>query len=775
MQCMQPRNHHAPEQIDLTAHRPIQPTRQPLQKPHIGRQAKRAKLSGAKGVSGAGGLSGAGWISGVVWLWLVCGSAGPLQAELRVGAAKVDVSPDQWPVLINGGMTSRSADKVKTPVNARAIVLDDGNERLAIVVVDSCMMPRTLLDEAKQLASSRTQLKPDRILISATHTHTAPSSFGCLGTDPDANYVPLLRQRLVEAIEAAEKNLAPARVGWGSGHAPQFTALRRWVRRPDSLAMDPFGNPTVRANMHVAANPDDAVGPTGPEDPQLAMIAFETLDGHPIALLANFSMHYFSDSPVSADYFGLFCTGFEQHMNGKAIAGHPAPVAVMSHGCSGDIWKKDYLSSAPEAEGTIEEYAQGLLAIATKTYDAIETQADADLAMEQAELSMHYRTPDAQRLQWAQQVVAEMGDRLPQTLPEIYAREQIFLNDMQTTEIIVQAIRIGDIAIASTPTETYALSGLKLKLQSPLPKTMVVELANGAEGYIPPPEQHLLGGYNTWAARSAGLEPTAEPRIVAADLALLEKVSGSPRRTFEQSQGPAAQAILALKPLAYWRLDEMAGSSASDSSGAGRTAVYEPAVLFFLEGPTTPHEPAATGKWAPFVDEGETNRCVHFAGGRLVSHLPELQGDYSLVLSYWNGLAVGARDVAGWLYSRDYDHTLSSGGVHLGLSGDAEQPGRLMLQSGNSEPQFGKSSTPRWQWGRAILVKSGNQLSVYQADAETPEITVELTAEQAQAPQVDTLFFGGRSDRNDNWEGKLDEVAVFDRALDASEVAELLK
>lgn len=715
------------------------------------------------------------WLAALTLLWLVCGNVSALQAELRVGAAKVDVSPDQWPVLINGGMTSNSADKVKTPVNARAIVLDDGNERLAIVVVDSCMMPRTLLDEAKQLASTRTQLKPDRILISATHTHTAPSSFGCLGTDADSNYVPLLRQRLAEAIEAAEKNLEPARVGWGSGQAPQFTALRRWVRRPGSNTLDPFGNPTVRANMHVAANPDDAIGPTGPEDPELSMIAFETLDGDPIAVLANFSMHYFSDVPVSADYYGLFCDGFEQHMNGSTNTERAAPVAIMSHGCSGDIWKKDYLRAAPEADGTIEEYAQGLLAIATQAYDAIETRADVDLAMEQAELSMHYRTPDAQRLQWAQQIVAEMGDRLPLTLPEIYAREQIFLNDMQTTEILVQAIRIGDIAIASSPTETYALSGLKLKLQSPLAKTMVIELANGAEGYIPPPEQHPLGGYNTWPARSAGLEPTAEPRIVAADLGLLEKVSGLPRRTFQQSQGPAAESILKLEPVAYWRLDEMAGNAASDSSGAGRTAVYEPNVLFFLEGPTTKNEPAALGPWAPFTVEGDTNRCTHFAGGRLATGLPELQGDYSVVLSFWNGLAIGARDVAGWMFSRDYDHTLSGGGLHVGLSGGADQPGRLILQAGNDKPQFGKSSTPRWQWGRAVLVKSGNHIRVYQADAEIPEISLELTAEQAAVPNIAALFFGGRSDHIDNWEGKLDEVAVFDRALNSSEVAELLK
>ena len=65
-----------------------------------------------------------------------------VNAELQAGAAVVDVSPEQFPVLVNGGMTSRSADKVVTPINARAIVLDDGRERIGIVVVDSCMMPR---------------------------------------------------------------------------------------------------------------------------------------------------------------------------------------------------------------------------------------------------------------------------------------------------------------------------------------------------------------------------------------------------------------------------------------------------------------------------------------------------------------------------------------------------------------------------------------------------------------------------------------------------------
>ena len=160
---------------------------------------------------------------------LVTFAVSPVEAELRVGAAVVDVTPDQMPVLVNGGMVSRTADAVKTRVNARAIVLssthadDDSkpgassDERVAIVVVDSCMVPKQLLDDAKKRAASRTKLRPDRILVSATHTHTAPSSFGALGTGADPTYVPFLREKIAEAVVAAEQNLQPARVGWASG------------------------------------------------------------------------------------------------------------------------------------------------------------------------------------------------------------------------------------------------------------------------------------------------------------------------------------------------------------------------------------------------------------------------------------------------------------------------------------------------------------------------------------------------------------------------------
>ena len=200
----------------------------------------------------------------------VCSAPHSAKAELKAGAAIVDITPQQFPVLVNGGMTSRSAEKSVAPLYARSIVLDNGAERIAIVVVDSCMIGRSVLDDAKQLAALRTKIRPDRMLISATHTHTAPSSMACLGTELDENYIVFLRDRLAEAIALAESHLEPAEVGWAVRNAADYTALRRWIIRPDRIGIDPFGNPTLRANMHAGANLDNVTGESGPEDPDLS-------------------------------------------------------------------------------------------------------------------------------------------------------------------------------------------------------------------------------------------------------------------------------------------------------------------------------------------------------------------------------------------------------------------------------------------------------------------------------------------------------------------------
>ncbi len=695
-----------------------------------------------------------------------------LQAEFTAGSAIIDVTPKQLPVLVNGGMTSRSVDKINTPVSARSLAFSDGKEKLVIVVVDSCMMSRDLLDRAKEMAAQKAGIPRERILISATHTHTAPASMGCLGTDADPAYEIFLTKKLVEAVLAPLQTMRPAKIGWGEIDAGDYTALRRWVIHPKHMREDPFGNLTVRANMHAATNRDHVTGPSGPEDPMLSMISVQTTAGEPIGLLANFSMHYFGDKDIGADYFGLFSNGLQE----KLDPGKTGFVAMMSHGCSGDIWRHDYEKSSERGKDgpTLEQYSQDMINLALKAMEGITYESPESIAMAETRMTLDYRLPDKQRLEWAQKVMTEVGDRLPKTQPEVYAREQILLDAKKKTEIVVQGLRLGEnIAIATTPNETYAITGLKIKAASPAPRTMVIELANGGDGYIPPPEQHLLGGYNTWAARSAGLEVNAEPKITEAAIQMLEKVTGKPRADRRAGPGPAVANTLEMKPKAYWRLDEFSGPRAIDSSPNGFDALFEPRVLFYLPGPND----AAFAK-------GGINRSVHVAGDRLSARIPGLsRRGYSISLWFWSGTAAGLMDETEWIFSRGPNFSggkfMDRGtnaealfvGEHVGIK---EIDGKRILTytgKGLRESTVTNGAHPsieRWKWHHLVVVRDGKSIHTFLNGNHCHHEGSEDLASDSE-----TFFFGGSCTGEGNFEGRLDEIAIFDRALSEQEINSL--
>jgi hypothetical protein len=117
-------------------------------------------------------------------------------------------------------------------------------------------------------------------------------------------------------------------------------------------------------------------------------------------------------------------------------------------------------------------------------------------------------------------------------LEEIYARETVLLSEQPPTrELKLQALRVGELGIAAIPNEVFAVTGLTIKRRSPLKSTFTIELANGCDGYIPPPDQHALGGYETWRARTSCLEERAEVTIVSTILDLLTSVAA--KRTGE--------------------------------------------------------------------------------------------------------------------------------------------------------------------------------------------------------------------------------------------------
>ncbi|MDB5387533.1 MAG: hypothetical protein JWM11_3179 [Planctomycetaceae bacterium] len=441
----------------------------------------------------------------------------------RAGAVAMDVTPVKFPVIINGNMNEVLASEVVDRLHARTIVLDDGTNQAAIVVVDSCMMPRELLDQAKTLAAKATGIPTSHMLISATHTHSAPSVHGCLGVEVDVEYAKFLVPKIAEAITVAHQRLAPARIGFGAGRDDVDVGCRRWLMRSGVAPTNKFGgkqNDLVQ--MHPGFKNQKALRPTGPVDPEVPVVAIQTREGQPLATLTNFSMHYVGAKPISADYFPVVCDKLQTLL--KADKNY---VGLHSNGTSGDQWLMDYTLPARRMY-SIDSVAGNVAQGAFEAYQKIQFYDWVPLVMEEGLLEVGVRMPREDEVRAAKAIVDGFGLKKPRTSEEIYARETVLLSEMAPTrELKLQALRLGELGITGIPNEVFAISGLTIKRRSPLKHTFTIELANGCEGYIPPPDQHALGGYETWRARTSCLEETAEVKIVSAVLDLLDLVTAA--------------------------------------------------------------------------------------------------------------------------------------------------------------------------------------------------------------------------------------------------------
>ncbi|MBE0623854.1 MAG: hypothetical protein IH606_03470 [Burkholderiales bacterium] len=689
--------------------------------------------------------------------------------NLLAGAYSIDITPASFPVIVNGGFLEKIAPSAQDRLHARSLVLDDGATRVAIVIVDSTMLPRELIDAVKDTASNATGIPVDRMLIAATHTHGAPASMGALGSGEDVNYAQWLPGRIAESIRLASERVEPARIGWSVAADWQHTNCRRWITRSDKMLEDPFGVTSVRAMMHPGYQNPDYVGPAGPIDPDLWLLAVQAIDGRPIGLLANYSMHYFGAIAVSADYYGKFAEGIGSLIGERR--GGPPFVGMMSQGTSGDSHWMDY-SQPKRNEYTIAAYTKEVLNLAAATYSRIQFQDWVPLSMAEVKLSLRRRVPDGMRMAWAREIVATMAERAPSNKTEVYAREQLFLKESPQRELKLQALRIGDLGITAMPCEAFAITGLKLKALSPLHATFNIGLANGAEGYIPPIEQHKLGGYATWAARTAGLEVTAERKIVQTLLRLLEKVSGKRRRKVQDTHGPYAKAVLEGKPFAYWRLNEFGPPTAFDATENARHAKYEDGVAYYLLGAQTHSGGISTYPDIPSSFSGnQVNRAPHFAGGRVRASVDGLGASYSVALWIWNGLAKESPLITSYFLFRESGERKGESGDYLGLGGAIAAPGRVFFTNDTvaGKRLFGNTQIAPRTWNYVVLVRGTRSVRVYLNGQAHPEIH----AEECVWPSAtgSTLCIGGQSDDSAGFQGKLGEVSVYDRELSIAEIA----
>ncbi|MSR32016.1 MAG: hypothetical protein EXR99_10970 [Gemmataceae bacterium] len=446
----------------------------------------------------------------------------------RAGAFAQDITPTTFPISVSGNMRDVQATVAHDRLHARCLVLDDGKTRLAFAVCDSCMIPREVFEEAKKKAAAATGIPAANMLFSATHTHSAPTAAGVFQSEPEHEYPKFLAGKIAEGIIAANKRLAPAKIGWGAADEPNQLFNRRWVMKPGSILQDPFGSTTDKVKMNPGYQNPGLDLQAGPVDPQVSVLSVITSEGKHLALLANYSLHYVGGYPaLSADYFGAFCERVA-----VLLEAGPEFVGIMSNGTSGDVNNVNFSGKAPgkrEPGEQIRLVADSVAKAALAAVKNIKYQSHVTLAAAEKDLQLGVRLPSPADITRAKEILGKANKVVLETMPEIYARETVLLAKFpKTVPVKIQALRIGNLGICAIPCEVFTEIGLELKKKSRLKPTFTIELANGYNGYLPTPQQHQWGGYETWRARSSYLEVEASSKITATLLDLLERTASAP-------------------------------------------------------------------------------------------------------------------------------------------------------------------------------------------------------------------------------------------------------
>jgi neutral ceramidase len=422
---------------------------------------------------------------------------------LRAGAAAVDITPVEFPLNMPGGFSANLAESAHDPLHARALVLDDGATRVALVVVDSLGAGPEVLDEAKGIAAEATGMPVSNMLVCSTHTHSGPPSGSRDASGPAAAYRKRFVAGVADSIIQAHAALRPAAAGHSAHPLPDEVFNRRWFLREGAMPPNPFQR-FDRVKTNPGAGSDALDRPAGPIDPDITILSVQNDRRQPLALWANYALHYVGGIPrgqISADYFGEFARLLPSRL--RAPDGF---VGMMSNGASGDINNIPFNVVRPPREPfeQVRIVAQKAADTAWHAWKQIGGHdREVVLGMREREVTLRYRRPGGEEIAQAEAVLAIKDKAAVEKLPRLaqnYARNTLRARDREEESLTVkiQAVRVGDLLICGLPFEVFVEIGLELKERSPFARTMVVGMAKGRHGYLPTPEHHKLGGYETW-------------------------------------------------------------------------------------------------------------------------------------------------------------------------------------------------------------------------------------------------------------------------------------
>lgn len=435
--------------------------------------------------------------------------------ELKVGGAWVDITPQNGTPMA-GYYRFRAVDGVLDPIYAKTIVVEQDGQRAAFVVLDLSGTTRPVVAAARKLIAEQTGLSAERVMISATHTHSGPQlPRGSLTDDiTKANsgrglqYVESLPALIARSVSEAIAKLAPARASAAFEKTEGINFNRRVLDQNGKCIWQP-------AKIAPAV-----LRPAGPVDPDLGLLVFDPMAGEqPLAAYVNFAMHPTSVGGgvrISADYPGALTRLLRERKGADMIA-------VFANGCCGNLNHTDYFTGT--RRNTLE-IGTALADVAMQTWPQLAPQKTFAPRARLTTVTLQRRTFSEDDIARAKDVANRMFTETLTTVPMAEAvciLETIAKKDVPL-EADVQAIALGDdVAILALPGEIFVELGLAIKKASPFKHTFIAELANGSIGYVPNREAYPQGNYEVVSARG---EAGSGEKLVETAIALLKEVAG---------------------------------------------------------------------------------------------------------------------------------------------------------------------------------------------------------------------------------------------------------
>jgi neutral ceramidase len=416
--------------------------------------------------------------------------------ELKVGAAQVDITPSKGTPMA-GYYKFRAVDGVLDPIFAKTIVIEQDGERAAFVVVDLVGTTRPLVAATRKLIEEQCHLPGNRVMISATHTHTGPQlprgslmdEITKVDAPPGQQYMKALPGLIAKSVSDALANLAPAKASAVVAKAEGIAFNRRVIGQDGKCIWQPARiDPSVQR-------------PAGPVDPDLGLLVFDSVAPRPSPLAAyvNFAMHPTSVGGgvrISADYPGALTKQLRDRQGAEMIA-------VFANGCCGNINHTDYFSGTRRTTAQLGAALAEVAVNAWPTLQPLKTYAPRIRSTTVTLTRRQFSDADIAR---AKDVVNRMFTENLGTVPMAEAVcifETVAKKDVPL-EAEVQVIAFSDdLAIVALPGEIFVELGLAIKAASPFKHTFIAELANGSIGYLPNRSAFPQGQYEVVSTRGA--------------------------------------------------------------------------------------------------------------------------------------------------------------------------------------------------------------------------------------------------------------------------------